>query len=73
MGVNKKAIGLIKDELGGKVMTEVMALDQSCMPIRCSVGVEKCKGVKKCIVKKALDFEDYKQCILTGQNAIVLE
>ena len=29
---------------------------------------KKCKGVKKCIVKKMLYFEDYKQCLLPGWN-----
>ena len=28
-----------------------------------------CKGVKKCVVKKMLDFEDYKQCHFVGENA----
>ena len=30
---------------------------------------KKCKGVKKCILKKTLDFEDYKQCLFAGKNA----
>ena len=24
---------------------------------------KKCKGIKKCIVKKTLDFDDYKECL----------
>ena len=24
---------------------------------------KKCKGIKKCVVKKALTFEDYKNCL----------
>ena len=28
-----------------------------------------CKGVNKCVVKKMLDFEDYKQCCFVGENA----
>ena len=27
---------------------------------------KKCKGVKKCVLKKTLDFEDYKQCLFAG-------
>ena len=27
---------------------------------------KKCKGGKKCIVKKMLYFDDYKQCLLSG-------
>ena len=26
---------------------------------------KKCKGIKKCVVKKTLTFEDYKNCLLT--------
>ena len=25
---------------------------------------KKCKGIKKCVVKKTLTFEDYKSCLL---------
>ena len=33
-------------------------------------GDKKCKGIKKCIMKKMLGFEDYKQCLLAGWNAV---
>ena len=29
---------------------------------------KKCKGVKKCVVKKTLTFDDYKKCLENGQN-----
>ena len=29
--------------------------------------VKKCKGIKKCIVKKDIKFEDYKICLMTGE------
>ena len=32
------------------------------------VGIRKCKGVKKCILKKTLNFVDYKQCLFTGRE-----
>ena len=28
---------------------------------------KKCKGVKKCVVKKDIKFEDYKRCLMTGE------
>ena len=62
VGLNKKVIGLMKDELGGKIMTEFVALRPKLYSYRKLVGSEdkKCKGIKKCVVKKTLTFEDYK-------------
>ena len=28
---------------------------------------QKCKGVKKCVVKADIKFEDYKRCLMTGE------
>ena len=27
----------------------------------------KCKGIKKCVVRKTISFEDYKNCLLSGE------
>ena len=66
IGKNKKVIGLMKDELGGAIMTEVVALRPKLYSFRQLDGSEdkKCKGIKKCVVKKTLTFEDYKNCLL---------
>ena len=29
---------------------------------------KKCKGVKKAVVRKSIRFEDYKKCLLDGQE-----
>ena len=29
---------------------------------------KKCKGIKKCVVKKTITFEDYKRCLFDGRN-----
>ena len=65
VGLNKKVIGLMKDELGGSIMTEFVALRPKLYSYRKLDGVEdkKCKGIKKCVVKKTLTFEDYKNCL----------
>ena len=62
IGMNKKVIGLIKDELGGAIMAEFVALRPKLYSFRKLNGAEdkKCKGIKKCVVKKTLLFEDYK-------------
>ena len=66
IGLNKKVIELIKDELGGKIMTKVVALRPKLYSYREIDGAEgkKCKGIEKCVVKKTLTFEDYKNCLL---------
>ena len=55
----------MKDELGGAIMTEFMALRPKLYSFRQLNGSEdkKCKGIKKCIVKKTLTFEDYNACL----------
>ena len=53
-GNNKKVIGLMKDELGGKVITEFVALrpkTYSYLTDDCKED-KKAKGTKKCVVKK---------------------
>ena len=62
---NKKVIGLMKDELGGAIMTEFVALRPKLYSYIKLDGMEekKCKGIKKCVVKKTLTFEDYKACL----------
>ena len=66
VGLNKKVIGLMKDELGGAIMTEFVALRSKLYSYIKLNGTEdkKCKGIKKCVVKKTLKFEDYKACLL---------
>ena len=29
---------------------------------------KKCKGIKKCVVKKTISFDDYKKCLFEGRN-----
>ena len=71
-GKNKKVIGLMKDELEGKIMTEFVALKPktySFLTDHCKED-KKAKGTKKCVLKRRLKFNDYKDCLLN--NAIVL-
>ena len=74
IGKNKKAIGLMKDVLGGTIMTEFVSLRAKLYSYKKLDGLEtpngphfaedkKCKGIKKCVVKKTLMFEDYKNCL----------
>ena len=73
IGLNKKVIVLMKDELGGAIMTEFVTLRPKLYSCKKLDGLEdttrrdkvkKCKGIKKCIVKKTLTFEDYKDLLI---------
>ena len=70
IGLNKKVIGLMKDKLGGKIMTKFVALRPKLCSYRELDGSEdkKCKGIKKCVVKKTLTFEDYKTCLFSDST-----
>ena len=66
IGKNKKVIGLMKDELGGKIMTEFVALRAKMYAYRKidkEVEEKRCKGTKKCVVSEGLTFDDYKTCL----------
>ena len=67
IGKNKKVIRLMKDELGGKIMKEFISLRPKMYSYRAE-GSEpkKCKGIKKCLVKKTISFDDYKRCLFEG-------
>ena len=70
IGLNKKVIGLMKDELGGVILTEFIALRAKLYSYKVLSGAEskKCKGIKKCVVKKTLKFEDYKSCLFNSDT-----
>ena len=65
MGKNKKVIGLMKDELGGKTMREFVALRPTCYSYLMDDRKvdKKAKGTKKCVIKIYLKFNDYFECL----------
>ena len=61
-GKNKKVIGLMKDELGGKIITEFATLRPKTylyLTDDCKED-KKAKGTKKCIIKRMIKFNGYK-------------
>ena len=72
VGLNKKVAGLMKEGLGGVIMMEFVALRPKLYFYRKLDGAEdkKCKGIKKCIVKKTLTFDDYKNCLLANSGDV---
>ena len=72
IGQNKKVIGLFKDELGGKVMTEFIALRAKAYAYITEDGSvhKRAKGTKKCIIKREIMFEHYKDCLFNSKTII---
>ena len=68
-GKNKKVIGLMNDELGGKIITEFVTLRPKTYSLLTDDGKEdkKAKGTKKCVIRKMIKFNDYKKCLLDDE------
>ena len=69
-GVNKKVIGMFKDEVAGKQITCFVGLRPKLYSFRIEEDkeVRKCKGIKKNVVKKTMDFDDYVDCLFLGKK-----
>ena len=65
----KKVIGLMKDELGGEIITEFIALKPKTYSYLTDNDKidKKAKGTKKCVIKKMIKFDDYKKCLLNDK------
>ena len=69
IGKNKKVIGLMKDELGGEIITEFIALrpkTYSYLTDNDKID-KKAKGTKKCAINKMIKFDDYKNYFLNDK------
>lgn len=72
---NKKVLGLMKDEVCGKIITHFVGLrskmytyktkDQKC--------VKKSKGIKCNIVKNVITFDDYVNCLRESREKVVCQ
>ena len=72
--MNTKVIGLMKDELGGNIITEFITLRPKAYTYLTDDGKEdkKAKGTKKCVIKRMIKFDDYKRCLLNGEKKSLL-
>ena len=72
IGKNKKVIGLFKDELDGKSIVEFCALRAKAYAYKLDDDTEhkKTKGTKKCIVKREIIFENYKDSLFNDKVII---
>ena len=71
-GVNKKVLGMFKDEAKGKNIKEFVGLRAKLYSYKMEEGKEnkKCKGIKKAVVEKSITHEDYKTCLKTGKEQL---
>ena len=69
-GINKKVIGMFKDEVAGKQITHFVGLRPKLYSFKIEhcEGVKKCKGIKKNIVAKEIKFDNYVQCLFSGEK-----
>ena len=70
IGVNKKVPGLFKDELGGKIMTEFVALrpkTYSYLDDYCNKR-KKSKGTKRCVIKQKLMFQNFQDSLFNNKT-----
>ena len=72
IGKNKKVIGLMKNELGDKIMKEFIELKPKCYAtLMDDYRVDKkAKGTKKHVIKKCIKFDNYEECAKQKQKAL---
>ena len=70
IGVNKKVIGMFKYELGGKIMNEFCALRAKTYTylMEDDSEIKKAKGVKSCVIKRRLMFQNYKDSLFSNKT-----
>ena len=68
-GKNKKVISLMKDKLGGKIITAFVTLRPKTYSFLTDNDKEdkKANGTKKCVIKNMIKFNDYKKCLLNDE------
>ena len=71
-GINKKVLGMFKDETAGKVIKEFVGLRAKLYSYKMDEGKEnkRCKEIKKAVVEKSITHEDYKTCLETGKEQL---
>ena len=71
-GENKKVLGMMKDEVAGKIIKEFVGLRSKLYSFVMDDGGEtkKCKGIKKQVVESSIRHEHYKTCLTTGKELL---
>ena len=67
--LNKKVPGMLKDEVGGKNISEFLGLRAKSYAYKKELDEEKkCTGVKRGVVKNNISFNNYKNCLFYGKE-----
>ena len=71
-GINKKVLGMMKDEAAGKIIKEFVGLRSKLYSFIMDDGGEtkKCKGIKRQVVESSIRHEHYKTCLKTGKELL---
>ena len=70
IGKNEKVQGLLKDELGRKIITEFVALRPKAYPYLGDYGNnhKEDKGTKKIVIKEKVMFQNFEECLFNNKN-----
>ena len=68
--VNKKVLGLMKDELHGQIVTEFAALRSKMYALRVMHVdfIKKAKGLKSNVIHNSITFDDYLYCLFNEKE-----
>ena len=70
-GVNKKVIGLMKDEAGGEIITKFVGLRaKNYSFLLGNKEQKKCKGIKKSVTRNNISFLDYETCLFNNTKQL---
>ena len=65
---NKQELGCFKDELNGRVMSEMLGSNPKCYAFKYQqIEKNKATGVSKAVVDKLITFNDYKITLITNK------
>ena len=75
IGKNKNVNGLVKDEVGRKIMIEFVRLRAKSYTYLMDDDSKhkKAKRTKKCVIKRRLMFKNYKDCLLNYKIILKLQ
>ena len=71
-GMNKKVLGLMKYELEGTILSEFVVLRRKTYSYLTDVDntVKKAKATKECVIKRILQFNDFKNCLCKNETIL---